>query len=103
VWWANTGNSRFDEIEHVVSDSFNAPTSVYVTDLDNDGDWDILSTSFMHSGIAWWENDGNGNFFEMHSFDISMRTYVAIPIDIDQDGDLDVIAVGDEIIWWKRE
>ncbi|MCK4639315.1 MAG: VCBS repeat-containing protein, partial [Bacteroidales bacterium] len=36
--------------------------SVYATDLDGDGDNDILSASSADNKIAWYENDGDGNF-----------------------------------------
>ncbi len=36
--------------------------AIYATDLDNDGDKDVLSTSLVDNKTAWYENDGNGNF-----------------------------------------
>jgi hypothetical protein len=35
---------------------------VYAIDLDGDGDNDVLSASFSDDKIAWYINDGNGNF-----------------------------------------
>jgi hypothetical protein len=39
-------------------------TSVYATDLDGDGDADVLSASRLDNKIAWYENKGGGNFGE---------------------------------------
>jgi hypothetical protein len=36
--------------------------SVSAADLDNDGDIDVLSASRWDDKIAWYENDGSGNF-----------------------------------------
>ena len=36
--------------------------SVFAIDLDGDGDNDVLSASHNDDKIAWYKNDGNGNF-----------------------------------------
>ncbi|MBJ77271.1 MAG: hypothetical protein CMJ98_09670, partial [Planctomycetes bacterium] len=36
--------------------------SVYATDLDGDGDADVLSASYYDDKIAWYENQGGGLF-----------------------------------------
>ncbi|PIZ06917.1 MAG: hypothetical protein COY56_11670, partial [Flavobacteriaceae bacterium CG_4_10_14_0_8_um_filter_34_31] len=63
-------------------------------DLDGDGDNDILTVSVADQTVAWYENlDGLGNFSTGHvliSNLIDVRS--AIATDIDNDGDLDVIA-----------
>ena len=38
--------------------------SVFATDVDDDGDTDVLSASHLARDIAWYENDGNENFTE---------------------------------------
>ena len=35
--------------------------SVYLADLDNDGDMDIISASQLDDAIAWYENNGAAN------------------------------------------
>ena len=51
----------FDPIQ-TISDSANGVRDVHTADLDGDGDMDVLSVSAAYNKIAWYENDGNGNF-----------------------------------------
>ena len=44
--------------EHVISTTAGGAESVFATDLDGDGDTDVLSASFNDDKIAWYENDG---------------------------------------------
>jgi len=48
--------------QQVISTSAPAACSVYATDLDGDGDADVLSASWNDSKIAWYENLGSGAF-----------------------------------------
>ncbi len=47
---------------HTVSTAAKAPLSVFASDVDGDGDTDVLSASLIDNKIAWYENDGNQNF-----------------------------------------
>ena len=47
---------------HVITTSANWAMSVYATDVDGDGDVDVLSASSYDDKIAWYENDGNESF-----------------------------------------
>ncbi len=49
-------------ISHTITTSADGANSVYAVDLDGDGDMDVLSASGNDDKIAWYENDGNGNF-----------------------------------------
>ncbi len=46
--------------EHVISTAAEMAESVFATDLDGDGDTDVLSASARDDKIAWYENDGEG-------------------------------------------
>ncbi|PKP24472.1 MAG: hypothetical protein CVU03_12440, partial [Bacteroidetes bacterium HGW-Bacteroidetes-2] len=79
---------------------------VFSADLDGDGDKDILTASVAAQTVAWYENlDGLGSFSTGHVL-ISNLLDVrdAIAADIDNDGDLDVIATSgtQNIIWFKN-
>ena len=81
--------------------------SVYAADLDNDGDVDILSASLDYDKIAWYENDGNGNFGSQKTIttnaDGAASLYAA---DLDNDGDMDALSASkydDKIAWYEND
>ena len=49
-------------LQEVLTTSADGARSVYATDLDGDGDADVLSASFVDDKIAWYENLGGGSF-----------------------------------------
>ena len=48
--------------EHVVAGSYNGAADVFATDLDGDGDMDILGAANNANDITWWDNDGSESF-----------------------------------------
>ena len=71
----------------------NGANSVYVADLDGDGDYGVLSASSNDDRIAWYENNGTGNFGNMQTIttgaDGANSVYAA-----DLDGDRPIIDLG---------
>ena len=49
-------------VQQVITTATDGAESVYATDLDGDGDMDVLSASSGDDKIAWYENLGSGNF-----------------------------------------
>lgn len=82
------------------------PLMVISTDLDGDGDMDILATSDLYPIIAWYENlDGEGTFSDQQILTpnaYSVRTISAA--DIDGDGDVDLFATlfFNKIVWFEN-
>ena len=80
--------------------------SVYATDIDNDGDIDVLSASAEDGRINWYENNGSESFTERNittSADGAQSVYAA---DIDSDGDIDVLSASfndDKIAWYEND
>jgi uncharacterized repeat protein (TIGR01451 family) len=93
--------------EHPVDQEFDGAESVYVADMDGDGDLDMLGAAIVADDIAWWENTaGDGGAWTEHpvdtDFDGARSVHAA---DVDGDGDLDVLGAAwkdDDIAWWKN-
>ena len=88
-------------------------SSIYICDLNKDGKDDILYTNgdaFDYippqgrpwHGVQWLENKGNMNF-EFHRICNFIGAYNARPVDIDNDGDLDIFCVSAFNLWDKPE
>ncbi|MDF3025721.1 MAG: repeat domain in Vibrio, Colwellia, Bradyrhizobium and Shewanella [Fluviicola sp.] len=100
-WYENDGSAVF-QTEHFVGYGWN-PTSVFVADLDNDGDNDVVFC--FESGIIWNENLGNGSFGSSNTLLSSLQYPEAVyAADMDNDGDIDILAGsrGDDKIEWFR-
>ena len=90
----------------VITDAAGGAGSVYATDLDGDGDADVLSASGTDDEVAWYENLGDGAFGPKQSIWIGsvdpVQVYAA---DLDGDGDEDVLAAfsnGDKVAWYEN-
>jgi hypothetical protein len=90
----------------VITHSTDGARSVYATDLDGDGDADVLSASYNDDKIAWYENQGGGVFGPQqvitNSADGARSVYAT---DLDGDGDADVLSAsyyGDKIAWYRN-
>jgi hypothetical protein len=108
AWYENTDGDGTFGAQQVISTAALSARSVYATDLDGDGDMDVLSASYADNKIAWYENtDGDGTFGAQQV--ISTAALGAISVyatDIDGDGDMDVLSasVGDDkIAWYKND
>ena len=92
--------------EHTVDEDFDGALSVHATDMDDDGDIDVLGAALYADEIAWFENDGDESFAEHiigGSFDDAVSVYAA---DVDGDGDMDVLGAADgadDITWWEND
>ena len=97
AWYENPGNpAKKPFIKHILNDKLASPVHGEPIDIDKDGDLDVV---MAHSGsdakIVWYENTGNPkvNGWPMHVIWPSFAdAHAAIAADIDDDGDLDVVA-----------
>jgi FG-GAP-like repeat/Secretion system C-terminal sorting domain len=99
TWWENMDNIGTSWVEHTVDGEYNGANSVFSTDVDGDGDNDVLGGS---SYATWWENmDGTGLSWTQHTVsEFGGKVYAT---DVDGDGDYDVLgASGSTIAWWEN-
>lgn len=106
-WLKNDGTGQFSNPTTVNGFSFNFQTSGFeCSDIDNDGDSDVIAFAANNDLVRWYENDGAGNFLGFHvissAFDAPAKI---IPVDIDLDGDNDILSFGaynHEIVWFEN-
>lgn len=109
VWYENLDGLGNFGPKKIITDSLYNAWTVYVADLDNDGDMDVLATSVETFGgeIVWFENlDGLGNFSEKKIISTEVQSpRSVIAADLDNDGDLEVISASqndNKIAWYEN-
>jgi len=107
AWYANDGTGQFGP-QQVISTT-DGPSSLYAADLDGDGDLDVLSAASsrdMARKIAWYANDGTGQFGPQHVISTEVRADSVYAVDLDGDGDLDILsgsAWDQKIAWYAND
>ncbi len=111
AWWENNGTGSFTKntVDSDCGNNNTSASSLYASDLDKDGDIDIIGTSFSTmygGGTAWWENiNGTGNFSDKIIIDY-YSTGSVFAADIDGDSSVDIIGSGnysEKITWWNMK
>ena len=101
-WLENLGNSQFKT--NVVEDNYGESWSQVATDLDSDGDIDIVAAGFVPNKVSYWLNDGNENFSEVVLDDNVTRPRGTALGDFDKDGDKDIVVItrdNDDLYWYQ--
>jgi hypothetical protein len=110
AWYRNDGSSPPDVPVFVeqepISTTAEGAVSVWVADLDDDGDADLLSAGGSDR-IAWYENDGATppGFFRMSISTTASGASAVFSADLDGDGLLDVLsaaAESDTVAWHEN-
>lgn len=115
LWFENDGNGNFAAAT-VITEQVQGFAEVFATDLDEDGDQDIVSGSEKSSSggkVAWYENLGSEGFGEQRIVDTTdiggvESIYLS---DLDGDGDQDILSASvreetsskeDKVSWYEN-
>lgn len=114
-WFKYQSNGSFQEFL-IYRDVSNLPginprvmyPAILAADFDNDGDLDVLASSYTRNSIQWFKNGGQGNFtsapinLDTRSFDAIWGLAVA---DVDGDRDVDVLSASldDKVVWFRND
>jgi len=107
VWYENMdGQGLFSTEKEIATMGVNGG-AIIASDIDSDGDLDIVSTSSGSIVLAWFENmDGQGNFGNLNNILSTGTTKMWVhSIDIDSDGDNDLITASpadDRVSWYEN-
>ncbi len=99
AWFENIGGGIFSDLKIISSSIRVLYHQLYVTDVDSDGDLDIIcpeisvsSTNFTSPILVWFENlDGQGSFSDKISIDAPLSADPFRLFDLDEDGDSDIL------------
>ncbi len=96
VWFENTDGAGNFSSKNVINDTAYGASSVYASDIDSDGDMDVLASLSGHDQVEWYENtDSSGTFGPPNIISGNLTDVLVIcSADIDGDDDQDVITGG---------
>ena len=107
-WYESNGKSPPRFTYRQISNTAESAWMVQSSDVDRDGDLDVISASAGDHEIAWHENDGRKPpRFTTHT--VTSKAYGAravYPGDLDSDGDVDLIVATDEdgkVSWYEND
>lgn len=93
VWYKNLGAGSFGTEQIISSGVTLSPQGIVVSDVDLDGDMDVVVASEDNNTVSWFENLA-GSFASEQIMDAnSIEALYVVAADIDGDGDEDVLSV----------
>lgn len=107
VWYENLDGLGNFSNPKFISVSETGPYAIHSTDLDGDGDMDVLCAAWQGNRITWFENwDGQGNFGSVRVISINANAAQSVfAEDIDDNGDRDVLftsLIDDKVAWHRN-
>ncbi len=117
AWYERTGDSNQPWARHVIDDTSPQPVHGEPTDMDGDGDSDVVMALGMQATeaqsdtnqIVWYENvgrPGTGGTWKTHVVGPLPFAFEAVAADLDGDADLDIVATAwggvGQIVWFEN-
>jgi hypothetical protein len=111
AWFENLNGDGSAWTQHLAGEMFWGARYIDAGDIDGDGDMDLVGAAELTNGvwaqdgdITWFENlDGAGTQWEQHELEWDVSSSEAHLVDLDGDGDLDVVGAEDcRIVWWEN-
>ena len=109
-WYRNDGTPADGGFnKYVINSALSGAYSAQAADIDGDGDLDVVATGSSENDVVWYANDGSpaGDNWTETIIDADFdRAKMVRAIDLDGDGDKDVVAVSDElddVSWWLND
>ncbi|MGB3453520.1 MAG: T9SS type A sorting domain-containing protein [Moheibacter sp.] len=109
TWYENDGSGNFINT-YIIEENQGTHQSIFVADLDSDGDLDILTEANLdgtNDQVVWYRNDGLGNFGSKIIITDQINTgHCVFAADLDNDGDYDVLSASvydDKIAWYEND
>ncbi len=106
VWWENVDGTATSWVRHTVVSGFPSAWWAVISDLDGDGDPDVVGAGYGSNTVAWFENSGDGSSWTQHLIDDAFATPNTVYVeDMDGDTDPDVLASsrGGSVAWWEND
>ncbi|MBI5095461.1 MAG: VCBS repeat-containing protein [Candidatus Hydrogenedentes bacterium] len=108
LWFENTAGTGATWTSHTISSSAAGASSVFIADIDRDGDADVVCAASGSGAVLWFENTaGNGSAWTAHTVNGSFGgASSVVAADVNQDGSIDIIAAGataNKIAWWQND
>ncbi|MDC8003712.1 T9SS type A sorting domain-containing protein [Aureisphaera galaxeae] len=97
------GNGNFGSRNQLTSESDYGDLNLSLGDINGDGFSDLIYGTFDGDEVGWFERLEDGSFGEIHIVhDLVNVHHIPIAVDIDSDGDLDLVHSGPGGIVWSE-
>lgn len=110
AWWKNNGGNPITWTKQIITSNFKRTCAAAAGDIDGDGLIDVAGTAQEGNQVAWWKNGGGDqiNWTKFSVDDDFNRVWPVSLCDLDNDGDLDIIAGSgqegtNEIKWYEND